>query len=314
MRRPILIAALAVSLIALAVGSYFRHKGCRAFDEPEQNAFSILKKGRKITFIGWYHGREEREQAKAAFFSIMDDAKNGRCQDATMKVDAYFKKYFAQEKESRRILLKLQRLDSQKPLSAVALEYGPSQYRKEFVDPATGADVTSDYADLLRKRCPGEERELRRLTAVFPGPEFDFALRTEESPSPARKIRLIPMGSDELVDETFKGLSQETLTFVEQLETLSDEGRTAYEKFSEMLNAGEPIARGNVAGLLQTVSDPERKKLETYFREINQMMSLLEKRNEDLMSKILITRGNIAVVIGNYHIPGLRKLADSICD
>jgi hypothetical protein len=56
------------------------------------------------------------------------------------------------------------------------------------------------------------------------------------------------------------------------------------------------------------VPEPAKTKLKKYFDEVAEMMSFMDARNRHIVEKTFAADANTAIVVGNFHVPGLKKL------
>lgn len=146
------------------------------------------------------------------------------------------------------------------------------------------------------------------LHLIFPGPEYKFAVDHKGL------VEIVPLGNDELIKESFSAYSNESRLFSQQVDQLSPKGLQANEQFTELVKDGQPQSQSKIDELTTTLSEPEKQKVQKYFKEVSEVLNLIESRNDAFINEILKTKSDIAVVTGNFHVAGFRQTLKHRCE
>lgn len=261
---------------------------------------------KRVRILGWYHGTIERETAELTVATALTAAKEGRCPQAKEAIDLYLTKFFAQEKESRRVYAELEKQYRGQRYSIIGLEMTPEQYAEAFVVPQSNEDLSLKLVPIFAKFCPKHADRFQDLAKVYPGPEFEFARRKHG------KVRLMPMGDHKLVTESFNAMSPETKNFARHLDTLSVEQSRAYDRYLEMSKDGRVLTKFEIEELLTEIKEADKAKMRKYFSEVALVFGLVEARNKKILEKAIATEKDMVLVVGHSHVPGLiRELKDA---
>ncbi|MGE0525933.1 MAG: hypothetical protein AB7P49_02640 [Bdellovibrionales bacterium] len=210
--------------------------------------------------------------------------------------------------EGQRVLNRLESIYTKERFPIVGVEYSQELFRTLFQDPATGKDLSVEILPSFSQLCPKHLKAFKDISLVFPGPEVEFVRRHKG------KLRLMPLGNEELTQMALSGLSQETRDFPQKIDQLSKEARVAYEKFSGHVLKGEALSSTNIAALISNLKEPEKAKVRKYMNEANSsILKNLDPMNEKILEKALATRENLVLVIGNSHVHGLRRQLEKQC-
>lgn len=305
----ILAGAIALTIV-IGIINYkwiIRKPECLFLDENlKDNRFYANIRGQNIDVIGWYHGTVERDLAQLAMADAINSAKTGNCSAAHERLKSALKNLGDQKIESERVVDALDEIYDKRPFQKLGVEYGIEQYREEFVDPNTSQDFTTEFISIFNSLCPEQIQQFSDLFLTFPGPEYKFVLDK-------KVVKIVPLGNDELIKKSFSSYSRESRSFPQQIDQLSPQARQAYDQFFELTKQEHSPNLSEVLRFAINLQEPEKSKIEKYFREATEALKIIKERDERFAEEILKSKLNIAVVIGNFHVVGLRNKLESQC-
>ncbi len=307
-RAGFFIIFLALILWFIAQGLVFNNSECSFANQDSMgNNFYSKIKGQEINVIGWSHGTVGRDIAQLAMADAFTDAKKGNCKLAEEKIESALKKLSDHKAESLRVLNHLNKIYKKRNFKKIGVEYGPEQYREEFIDPETQQDLSMQFISIFKDLCPNQIQQFNDLYLIFPGPEFRFALDHKGL------IEILPLGNDELIKKTFSIYSNESRFFPQQIDQLSSKGRHIYDQFIELTKNGQPLSVSKIEELTITLQEAEKSKVQKYFKEVSGVLSLVKERDKAFVDEILKSKSDIAIVIGNFHVSGFRDRLEYKC-
>jgi hypothetical protein len=317
MYRPflkILIFTVSLTVVAVVAGVLFykstlKKSDCFFADQNlKDNIFFANIRGVEIDIVGWYHGRAERDLAQLAMAEAFKFAKAGDCHLSLEKIESALNRLIDQKKESLRVLNELNNIYEKRHFKSIGVEYGPDQYKAEFDDPDTRQDLSTEFISIFKNLCPAATQQLSELYLIFPGPEYKFIIDNKKA------IKIVPLGSDELIQKSLSNYSSESQRFVQQINLLSADGQKAYEQFIELFKAGRPLTKSQIFDLTARLQEPEKFKVQKYFEEASDVLNFLEVRDQSFIENALNANSSMAIVIGNLHVAGLRRELQLKCN
>jgi hypothetical protein len=287
----------------------FKNSDCFiSTQNSNSNSFYANIKGQEIDVIGWYHGTTERDLAQLAMTEAFQYAKKGKCSLAKEKIESAMIKLSDQKIESLNVFNELNEIYKKRTFKKLAVEYGPEQYKEEFIDSKTQQDLSTEFISMFKNLCPEHVQKFSDLYLIFPGPEYKFALDHKSS------VEIAPVGNDELIRSSFLAYTNESRLFSQQVDQLSPAALHAYNQFIDMTKNGQALVQSKIDELTINLPDPEKSKLQKYFYEASKVFDLLQARDIAFVDEILKSKSNIAVVIGNFHVPAFKKILMHKCE
>lgn len=190
----------------------------------------------------------------------------------------------------------------------LGVEYGPKQYQDEFIDSVTQKDFSTELISMFSRLCPNQGELFKDLALVFPGPEYVFASDSQV------KVKIVPIGSDQLIKESLVNYSEESRSFPQQVDQLSSLGRQAYEHFVQLSGEGKPLPQAKLDELVKKLRGAEKAKVLRYFNEVNKVFLLSDLRDEAHVEEVLKLKSDVVVVIGNFHASPIKDRILSRCE
>ena len=68
-----------------------------------------------------------------------------------------------------------------------------------------------------------------------------------------------------------------------------------------------------VEEILIGIAEPGKSKLRKYFNEVRYVISFNDERNRRFLDQAILLAKNIVIVVGNYHVSGMRKELETRC-
>lgn len=303
--------SLALVILSLITFFFLQNKKECISDKKQSNEknISIGIGHRQIHVLGWYHGFVERDRAQKIMADAFIDAQAGKCKSAQNKISLALTKLAKQKNESLRVLSELETLYQKRPFFILGVEYGPKQYQNEFYNPDTQQDLSLNFISIYKKLCPTGIDLFKELYLVFPGPEYEFVRHKNGL------VKIVPLGDDKLIEESFAGYSNESRSFAQQTDTLRPEEQQAYDQFIKHIESGQIPKYSQIEDLVYSLTEPGKTKLQKYFKAASHVLSLIEKRDDRFVEQILKQDADpIVLVVGSAHIPGLRKKLETKCE
>jgi hypothetical protein len=255
---------------------------------------------RHFSFIGWTHNTVPDMKAEMTLILKMGKAaRGGDCSTVQNLRTEFLREFETRETESARVFAALDASYQAHAFGTIGLELSPTEFKVVSRDSTT--DKVGTILNKIEGICPGFDA--REIHLVSPGPEYEFVSEAKGLVAPK------PL-EDDAIKKQYADKAAEDSVFEFDLKTSGFSAKTL-ERIDRL---DETPSREEEQELLSYESDPKLKaKLKTLYEGYMVVIESIAPRDRAILQNLSKLEGNVAIVIGQRHIPDLQKQLDQLC-